>query len=141
ELDSSFSFIVRPLKPAFFTDKKIFRDFGFFKVGQQEGIIKREKQKSYFTFLPLRNTLAINTGRPYGWGNNLMIPNVGVQNYTSGGISFQHKFFQFQFQPELLWAQNKAYSGFPDNFSQTVNRHRFLFWNIGDNPERFGDSF
>lgn len=141
ELDSSISFHVRPLKPAFFTDKKIFRDLSFFRTGREEGIINRKKQETFYTILPLRNTLAINTGRPYGWGNNLMIPNVGVQNYTSGGISFQHQFFQIQFQPELVWAQNKAYSGFPDNHNQTVNRHRFLFWNIGDSPERFGDGF
>lgn len=141
ELDSSISFQVRPLKPSFFTDEKIFNDLSFFMMGSNKGVIKRQKQGTYYTILPLRNTLAINTGRPYGWGNSLMIPNVGVQNYTSGGLSYHHGFFQVQFQPELVWAQNKSYAGYPHDLSNTINRNRFVYWNYGDYPERFGNGF
>src|SRR5690606_31600136 len=107
-------FHIRPLKVNFLTDKKVYEDLNFFLPGEGEGVIPRQKQRTSYTILPLRNTLAINTGRPYGWGNSLMIPNVGVQNYISGGIFYQHSFVQIHLQPEFLWAQNKAYNGYPN---------------------------
>ncbi|MEX2592476.1 MAG: capsule assembly Wzi family protein [Anditalea sp.] len=141
ELDSSISFHIRPLKSHFLTDKKVYEDLSFFMPGENEGAIHRQKQGKYYTILPIRNTQAINIRRPYGWGNSLMIPNVGAQNYTTGGISYHHGFFQIQFQPELMWAQNKSFAGYPNDLENAVNRARFVYWNYGDYPERFGDGF
>src|SRR5690606_13901392 len=141
ELDSSISFHIRPFKVNFLTDQKVYEDLNFFIPGEREGVIRREKQGQSYAILPLRNTLGINTGRPYGWGNSLMIPNVGVQNYISGGIYYQYGFVQLQLQPEFLWAQNKAFKGYPNDFGRSVDRNRFVYWNYGDYPERFGQGF
>src|SRR5690606_15403207 len=58
-----------------------------------------------------------------------------------GGIYYSHGFFQVQFQPELVWAQSKRFAGFPDDFENRINRARFVYWNYGDYPERFGTGF
>jgi hypothetical protein len=106
------------------------------------GKISRKSIQKSFSLLPLRNSFTYNSGRPYGWGNGPMIPNVGFQNLFSGGISARWYFINIQFQPEILWAQNKSYPGYPDNFPDEVNQARFHFWNNGDYPERFGkDSY
>ncbi|HLW19021.1 MAG TPA: capsule assembly Wzi family protein, partial [Cyclobacteriaceae bacterium] len=78
-------------------------------------------------------------GRPYGWGNGMMIPNVGGQNHTTGGLSLKYRFLNIQLQPEVLWAQNRAWDGYPDSYPNRINRDRFHSWNYGDHPERFGD--
>src|SRR5690606_31916209 len=98
-----------------------------------------QKQSSKRSFLlPLSNHLSYHSGRPYGYGNGMMIPNVGFQNLITAGLGVDFHFVKLQLQPELLWAQNRSYNGFPDNFSNKINQDRFLFWNHGDHPERFG---
>lgn len=142
EIDSSISFNLRPLRINYLTEKSAFDNLDFFKPGRNEGVIRRTEQtKSSFTLLPVRNTLAFNSGRPYGWGNSLMVPNVGLQNYLTGGVHYQYGPVQIQFQPEIALAQNRAYRGFPNNFTNQVNRLRFRYWNNGDSPERLGDGF
>lgn len=97
------------------------------------------KRSSEIYILPLINSTAFNTKRPYGWGNGMMHPNVGIQSYLSGGIAGNYKFIRFRFQPEFHFAQNKRYQGFPDTFPNSVIFSRFRFWNTGDFPERFGN--
>lgn len=139
ELDSSISFNIRPLRAAFNTDRAVYEDYTFFEEGTDLGPISRKTRKAIFSILPVRNTIAFNSGRPYGWGNGMMIPNVGGQNYTTAGVSVKYHFVNIQFQPEVLWAQNRSYSGYPSDFPNSVNRNRFQSWNQGDHPERFGD--
>src|SRR5690554_1703207 len=75
ELDSSISFNIRQLRVNHLTDKRVFDDLDFFKPGRNEGTIRRMEQgKEVFTLLPIRNTLAFNSARAYGWGNSLMVP-------------------------------------------------------------------
>jgi hypothetical protein len=85
-----------------------------------------------------RNTF--NTKRPYGWGDGLMIPQVGLQQYFSLGFSIQNKFLFAQFQPEFVWAQNKPYTGFVENAPPQIVRDRFFFWNFSDTPEILGST-
>src|SRR5690554_1925373 len=140
EMDSSISFNLRPLRVNYLTEKRAFDNLDFFKPGRNEGTIRRTEQtESGFTLLPARNTLAFNSARPYGWGNSLMVPNVGLQNYVTGGVYYQYGPVRVQLQPEIVLAQNRAYRGFPNDFSGQVNRLRFRYWNNGDSPERFGE--
>lgn len=92
---------------------------------------------NYFRFLPLRQTVAINTKRPYGWGNGPMVPNVGLQTYTQLGFSSKFSILKIQFAPELVWTQNKAYQGFESSDPLVINA-KFRYWSFGDYPERFG---
>ena len=139
ELDSSISFNLRPLRLNFLTEEAAYEEeYDFFKEGHQLGVIQRKLPKVGFAVLPLQNTIQFNSGRPYGWGNGMMIPNVGGQNHTTAGISLKYHFLNIQFQPELLWAQNRSWDGFPSDFSNAITRYRFSSWNYGDHPERFG---
>src|SRR5690554_1304254 len=138
ELDSSISFNLRPLRAAFITDQPIYEDFSFFIEGNDLGPLHRKASKLNYTVLPIQNTIQFSSGRPYGWGNGMMIPNVGGQNHTTGGLSLKYRFLNIQLQPEVLWAQNRAWDGYPNDFSNSINRSRFQSWNYGDHPERFG---
>lgn len=139
ELDSSISFNVRPLRINFLTGQSVFDDYTFFQTGADKEIVQRKTPKKAFSLLPIQNIISFNSGRPYGWGNGLMIPNVGGQNYTTAGLHFKFHFLNVQLQPEMLWAQNRSYQGYPNTFSDEVNKARFVPWNHGDHPERFGN--
>jgi hypothetical protein len=69
-----------------------------------------------------------------------MIPAKGAQSLVSAGYKASFSIFRVQFQPEFVFAQNLPFSGFPDNFSSEEISARFLFWNAGDSPERFGNT-
>lgn len=93
------------------------------------------------TRYPVINTFRMTSKRQYGWGDYGMIPTPGFQWYASGGGSVKWRGFNLIFLPELVYAQNKEFEGFkglaPNFF---INSERFLYWNTGDNPERYGDS-
>ncbi len=88
--------------------------------------------------LPLISISRYNNKRPYGWGDYGMIPGRGMQQYLSSGFLVKYKFLHFQLQPELVFAQNKRFQGFPSEFTDGIKAARFIFWNYGDFPERFG---
>lgn len=139
ELDSSISFNLRPLRLNFLSREAVYEEeYDFFKEGYRLGAIDRQTPEVAFSILPIQNTIQFNSGRPYGWGNGIMIPNVGGQNYTTGGVALKYRFLNIQFQPEVLWAQNRRWDGFPNDFSPAITRHRYSSWNFGDHPERFG---
>ncbi len=92
-----------------------------------------------FNILPVISSSEFNSKRPYGWGNKGMIPNVGAQTYLSTGFYARFHFLEIQFQPEYVYAQNKSFQGFSENFPARVIQSRFFFWNNADTPERFGD--
>src|SRR5690554_3129305 len=112
ELDPSLSFNLRPLRSNFLTGQAIYEDYSFFIAGNDLGPTEPNPLEEIFSLLPIRNSVQFNSGRPYGSGNGIMIPNVGGQNYTTGGFSLKYRFLNIQFQPEVLWAQNRAYEGF-----------------------------
>jgi hypothetical protein len=102
-------------------------------------LFSNDSTQQNFNLSPLYTTTEFNSNRPYGWGNGLMIPNTGLQQYISFGLFFTSKFFEIQFQPEFVLAENKSYFGFPDTFDERITRARFHFWNYSDVPERFGE--
>ncbi|GGZ37939.1 hypothetical protein GCM10007049_34000 [Echinicola pacifica] len=139
QLDSTLSFNLRPIQANTIYSAQIYNDFSFFEVNNSKSINRGVKKSKSFTLLPLQNSSTFNTGRPYGFGNGAMIPNVGFQNKISAGFAAKFHFLNIQFAPEYVWAQNKSYSGFSDTFQESVIKAKFHYWNHGDNPERFGD--
>ncbi|MDE0561955.1 hypothetical protein OU792_18300 [Algoriphagus sp. NF] len=91
-----------------------------------------------FTLLPALSTVRVNTKRPYGFGDYGMIPTPGAQLYIAGGVHYQWKELGITFYPDLVFAQNAAFNGFQGLGNAFLDRIRFLYWNTGDNPERFG---
>lgn len=90
---------------------------------------------------PLINTTRVLTGRLYGWGDYGMIPNPGFQTYFSAGVEVKYKFISLTFRPELVFAQNKGFQTNLDQFSNSELRSKFIYWNLGDFPERFGNGW
>ncbi len=90
---------------------------------------------------PILNTTRGSSKRPYGWGDFGLIPNPGFQTYLSGGIEMKYKFINFTFRPELVLAQNKGFYTGLNKLSNSEIQDKFFFWNNGDFPERYGDSW
>ncbi|WP_237563097.1 capsule assembly Wzi family protein [Algoriphagus kandeliae] len=130
----NYSFNVRPIDLAKLSFEKVLN--GDYK---NDTLSIPHSKNRYFSILPLRQTVAFNTKRPYGWGNGPMLPNVGVQTYTSLGISLKYSILRVQLAPEFVYAQNRPFQGFSGEFPESVNRARFFYWSFGDYPERFGD--
>ncbi|MFO7825460.1 MAG: capsule assembly Wzi family protein [Cyclobacterium sp.] len=98
-----------------------------------------KKKLFEFSVLPLFINQTINTQRPYGWGDFGIPPGRGFQHYLSGGFFASLGFLNLQFQPEVVFAQDKPFQGFSDGFSPAVQRARFHYWNNDDTPETFSD--
>lgn len=103
-----------------------------------DSLIKASAKTDHVELIPIRQTIAFNTKRPYGWGNGPMLPNVGIQTYTSVGVSLKLSILRIQLAPEFVYLQNRPFQGFSGQFSEAVNRARFFYWRFGDYPERFG---
>lgn len=70
-----------------------------------------------------------------------MMNSTGFQSLLSPGIYGKLFFLKFQFRPELVASQNKAYQGFGENYSDYTIFARFRYWNFGDHPERFSEEY
>lgn len=89
--------------------------------------------------LPVYAVSRLNSKRPYGWGDMLMIPNVGFQQYISTGLSGKWRFLNLQIQPELIWAQNAGYPGLQTDLSGLNYQDRYYVWSRGDFPEKYSN--
>jgi hypothetical protein len=93
----------------------------------------------HFEVLPLYTTIIFDKKRPYSLGEFGIIPSHGLQSFVSTGVKLRFSKLHLQLQPEWVWAENKPFIGFQDNFSKNVISARFGYWNVGDSPERFGN--
>ncbi len=100
----------------------------------------KEKRLFDYKLLPIYSTAKLDKKRPYVGGEYGMIPARGTQGFLSTGVNARFSILHIQFQPELVIAENLPFSGFPDTFSSGTIVARFLYWNVGDSPERFGKS-
>ena len=122
--------------PTSFALRPILADTSFYPF--TENIIDSEVS---VTLSPFITTTRLTSKRPYGWRDNGMIPNPGFQTYFSGGVEVKYKFINLTFRPELVIAQNKGFRTGLDNLSKSEIRDKFFYWNFGDFPERFGNSW
>lgn len=102
-------------------------------------IYQPKKKKNYLSLSPVLLMTEFNSRRPYGRGNYLLKPNVGIQSLISFGFEGQVGLLHVRFRPEFTYSENKEYDGYPDRFSNGANVSKFHFWNNGDYPERFAD--
>jgi hypothetical protein len=100
----------------------------------------KEEKRFDYNILPLYFTTRLDGKRPYVGGEYVLIPARGVQSFLSTGIKARFSILHFQFQPELVTAQNLTFPGFPGTYSSGTLAARFLYWNVSDSPERFGNS-
>ncbi len=105
----------------------------------QSDSIPQNKKLFDYKVLPLFISTRLDGKRPYVGGQYGMIPGRGAQVFLSAGFQARFSILHIQLQPEFATSQNLAFPGFPDNFSSGTISSRFLYWNTGDNPERFGN--
>ena len=114
--------------------------------GSVEGIFYQSDSASSnkklfdYDILPIYFNTRLDDARPYVGGEYGMIPARGAQSFLSTGFQARFSILHIQLQPELVFAQNSSFSGFPDTFSSGIIGARFSYWNTGDSPERFGNS-
>jgi hypothetical protein len=71
---------------------------------------------------------------PYATQNQSLLWAAGLQNSLQGGVILQSKYISAQIRPELLYARNPNYEGFPDKGLR--GRDRYIWWYQADAPER-----
>jgi len=98
------------------------------------------KKKIYLDFSPIFFNSRLDVKRPYIGNEYGMIPAKGSQGFFSVGLSARLFNFYISLQPEVVISQNLTFSGFKGGFPDNVIAARFLYWNAGDSPERFGNS-
>jgi len=130
--DSFLSFCVRPIYDA---------------LGIDSLNLKLDLRKNGKTFLGFKkiNILPVafqqqyTSDHPYGMNDGSMIPAKGYQNQLSLGTSLRNGIVSAQLRPEIVFAQNSYYYGFPvwqKDFAWRSYYNTVL--NVIDAPERFG---
>ncbi len=113
----------------------------------------RDSTLDYYFGMPLRGKNAfkfsiirpgfrteLNTHHPYGWNNGPLLPARGLQTYFTGGFHTRIGPISIQFSPQIMYAQNLDYSGFPETYSTSTWRSYYKeVLNRADLPERIGN--
>lgn len=141
KVDSTFSFMIRPVFPAvaFGKENGMDVDGTFTDLEQSKTTTVTKGGRETFRVLPVSLRLQYNSKLPFGVNNGLMIPNVGLQTVLSGGIYYEFDRLSIQLQPEVLLAQNKDFEGFPLIHDGSTWREYYEWLNFSDIPERFGE--
>ncbi|MEN9698032.1 MAG: hypothetical protein RLZ56_1453 [Bacteroidota bacterium] len=88
--------------------------------------------------LPFKTSLQWVGDHPYDWNDGPMVPAKGWQQYLNAGVNLQWKNWELQLAPELVAAQNLAYTGFSESMDQVHWRDYYRFYNFIETPERMG---
>lgn len=125
EFDPGVSFSIKPLK----TTDTVYSEYSplIKKVG-----------KINLQILPVQLSSEYSSRHSYGINNGAMIPNRGYQGIFSPGIFTSTHFIDIQIKPEILFAQNKHFEGFPLHGHDRRWNARYHWWNRSDVPQRFG---
>lgn len=136
EADTDVSFTIRPLSLSSFARPdtlKTQNELSFTTT------IYNVHGKRQFLLLPFTVKQQYNSHHPFGRNDGAMIPAKGYQSLVSAGFIAKAGHLSLQVQPELVFAQNSAYPGFPAQFSDSLWASYYsLYANIIDAPERFG---
>lgn len=132
KLEHDLSFLVRPID---------FRKIVFTEYDSllKEGYLSKLQERKHFKLIPAQISYRYNPSNVNYFGDRLMVPTAGHQGYFSTGFFAKFGILNLQFQPEFVVSENRAFEGFPQSFSPEVTFTRFIYWNNGDYPERFGD--
>ncbi len=139
-LDSTYSFMVRPVMPAiaFGTKNGVDVDGSFTDLEHSTTTVLSADGKGLFRVMPAILRSQYNSKLAFGVNDGAMIPNAGIQAVLSGGIYYEYGNWRIQLQPELIVAQNKEYEGFPSKHDGSTIKEYYEWLNFMDIPERFG---
>jgi hypothetical protein len=137
-VDSTFSFAIRPILPEMVFGKKDGIDLdGSFLDYENSNYHSITDDEGRFNVLPLIMNNQFTSKYSFGINNGAMIPARGMQTLVSGGFFYKIGKLSLQVQPELVVAQNKDFLGFPVEHRSTV-LYYYEWMNRIDAPERFG---
>jgi hypothetical protein len=143
EIDSSISFVNRPLFPA--QSMKLKNTFDPYSSLDRErwrktdGVIRFANEKGKVQLLPFTWQQQFNTQYPYSLNDGAMIPARGNQTMISGGIYAEYGPISIQLKPEYVNASNKDFQGFYKEHSDNIWKEYYNLHNTIDLPERFGE--
>lgn len=96
-------------------------------------------KKSNFKILPFGINYQYNSHHPFGMNDGSMIPSKGGQIQISGGFRYKKGHFLIQIQPELVYAKNDAFDGFPTRHDNFIWYRYYKVLNQIDLPENIGN--
>lgn len=145
QVDSSVSFTSRPFFPSLSGANGYYFDAsGSLKEGtekQKFGCLRFAGEKGILKLLPVIWKQQYNSNHPEGLNDGAMIPARGYQTLMSGGLYAKYGWLSVQLMPEFVYAQNRAYQGFPDEQPDAVWKMYYNYClNSIDLPERFGEN-
>lgn len=136
KFDSTFSFNYRPIvlgKNGIKLDSAVFdKDDYFTKIKSFLGGI------GSFTLLPAEVRTSYDLRLPDSRNDGAMIRARGFQTYISAGFFSEIGPLSIQIKPEFVFADNVRFAGFPQSHFDDVWESRYLFFNLIDQPERYG---
>jgi len=141
KINPNVSFTAFPLFPkaSFSVQNSFYPDSSLEKrLTKFNGIIRFGKGKGIVQILPVTWQQQYNTLHPQGLNDGAMIPSRGYETVFSAGIYAKYKFLSIQLWPEVVYAQNKPYDGFPVNYPDIRWAQYYWTQNLIDMPERFG---
>jgi hypothetical protein len=138
EKDINVSFTVRPLHVSAVDYDSIYQAVKILPQSTEREMIVPAKATLFVRLLPLALTQQYNAHHPYGWNDGSMIPANGYQNKLSFGIYSKVGALHIQLNPEVVYAQNRAFPTFPSRHSDSIWRSYYYILNRIDNPERYG---
>lgn len=136
KFDSTFSFNYRPItlgKNGLKADSSIFNANDYFKT-----IATPLKGRGIIKVLPVEFILAYDHNFPDSRNDGAMIRSKGLQSVLSTGIYAELGPLSVQLKPEIVWAQNLGYEGFPEWTEWWVWDARYVWFDRLDIPERYG---
>lgn len=142
KVDSDISFTIRPLSSSALKAADLFGPDNTLRsdhwIETQPVLV--DKGRGEFRILPLTWHQQFNSNHPYGWNDGAMIPAKGYQTLISGGFYVKYGALSIQLQPEFVYAANPIFNGFAFGHSDFELAEYYRYYNLIDNPERFGSS-
>jgi hypothetical protein len=140
QIDSTVSFTIRPLFPtALSQHNKSFDPDSILKKNRWskfDGELIFGKNKGLIKLLPVTWIQQYNSDHPEGFNDGAMIPARGYQTLFSAGFYVHYGSLSIQLKPEVVYAENKSFTGFP---GIQPGKTPPVFNSGIDLPERFGN--
>jgi hypothetical protein len=144
KIESDISFMSRPLQPTkigAWDSALKWLDPVYFKKGLHPIGKKFLGNTFYATVLPLQVVSQYVTEQPFQELDGPMIASSGQQTFISGGVYLKLGPLTIQYQPQLVWADNKNYRGtiqtpnyhYPDSYSYDHYKNNLVFNGVFDN--------
>ena len=143
QVDSNISFTVRPVFPVSSTNvHDVYDPDSTLKQDHwiKAGPVSFAHGLGAFQILPISWQQQYNSDHPYGWNDGAMIPAKGYQTMVSGGFFAKFGPLSVQLRPEYVYASNRQFTGFAAGHSDQDLSAYYVYHNLIDQPERFGNS-